>query len=64
MPTFSFFCTESNTYQAWFEAESLEAAQAMVDKIEQGEMSVQELPEFQQKLRGIEALFESPEQVD
>ena len=64
MPTFSFFYTESNTYQAWFEAESLEAAQAMVDQIEQGEVAVEELPELFQKLEGVETTVERAEECD
>ena len=64
MPMFSVWYTESNTYKVWFKAESLEAAQAMIDKIEQGEMSIEELPGSEQKLKGVETIVESPYEVD
>jgi hypothetical protein len=47
--TFTFWYDETYTYQVWFEAESLEEAQALLAQVDESEIEVSELPNVSQK---------------
>jgi hypothetical protein len=57
MATFTFMYTHGITYRAYFEAESLEEAEAKLQAISNGESKIwlDQLPEYSEKLRGEEA---------
>jgi hypothetical protein len=51
MKTFVFWYTETSTYKASFEAESLESAEAMLEAVQNGGVDMAELPEFYEKYK-------------
>jgi len=58
MPTFEFWYDETYTYKAWFDAENLEEAKKLLDKVTDGEISIDQLPEFGNKDKGYKVSFE------
>jgi hypothetical protein len=54
MPEFEFWYDETATYKAWFEADSKEQAIEMLEKLEGGMISIDDLPNYQGKLKGYE----------
>ncbi len=62
--TYTFWYTESYTYKGGFKAESLEQAQELLSQVfDDGEISVEELPEFWSKDKGYEVEY-SPETLE
>ena len=55
MATFSIWYNQTDTYKVWFEAESKDAAQALLDEVFFEGMSLEELPNFRQKLKMVES---------
>jgi hypothetical protein len=49
MASFSFWYDESCTYKAWFTADSLEHAEELLRKVQEGEIILEDLPEFFEK---------------
>jgi len=58
MPTFEFWYDETYTYKAWFDAESREEAERLLEQVQKGEIDVSQLPEFGNKDKGYEVSFE------
>jgi hypothetical protein len=58
MPTFEFWYDETYTYKAWFDAENLEEAKKLLDKVTDGEINIDQLPEFGNKDKGYKVSFE------
>jgi putative SOS response-associated peptidase YedK len=54
MATFEFWYDETYTFKAWFEAESQEEADALIEQVEEGELEITELPKFVNKDKGYE----------
>jgi hypothetical protein len=57
MATYSFRFNEVSMNQVWFEAASIEEAQALLKKCENDEMNISDLPEASERNRGIELDF-------
>jgi len=45
---------QTDTYKLWLEADSLEQAKALLQRVNTGELGVEDLPEFDSKLKGVE----------
>lgn len=58
MPTYEFWYDETTTYKAWFDAENLEEAEKLLDRVQDGEMNIDDLPEFGNKDKGYEVALE------
>jgi hypothetical protein len=58
MATFEFWYDETYTYKAWFTADNEEQAMEMLEKVEQGEADITELPNFGNKDKSYELLFD------
>jgi len=58
MPTFEFWYDETYTYKAWFKADNEEQAIDWLNKVELGEMDITELPDFGNKDKSYELLFD------
>lgn len=54
MALFEIWYSESTTYKAWFEAESKEAAQKMLEDVREGDAQLEELPNFENRDKGYE----------
>jgi hypothetical protein len=57
MATYNFRFNEVSMQQVFFEADSLEEAQALFKKCQDDEMNISDLPEVFEKNRGIELDF-------
>jgi SepF-like predicted cell division protein (DUF552 family) len=58
MPSYEFWYDETNTFKAWFEADNLEQAKELVSKVQDGELDITDLPEFQNKDKNYELLID------
>jgi hypothetical protein len=67
MARFQVWYTEETTYKAYFEADSLEQAEELLEQVQRGETFTEELPEFHSKIKesglyvGMDTLEELPE---
>lgn len=57
MATFTFRFSEVSMNQVWFEAEDEDAAKALMEKVENDEINVSDLPRYQERNRGIQLDF-------
>lgn len=61
--TYTFWYSETYTYKGGFDAENLEEAKELLSKVFDGEIGIEELPEFWNKDKGYEADY-SPETLE
>lgn len=54
MATFEFWYDETYTFKAWFEADSQEEADLLIEQVQEGELEIDELPKFVNKDKGYE----------
>jgi hypothetical protein len=54
MPTYEFWYDETNTFKAWFTADNEEQARELVSEVEDGNVDITELPDFQNKDKNYE----------
>lgn len=54
MARYTVWYSETYTYKAWFEAESKEHAQELLEQVRGSEIDVEELPEFGNKDKNYE----------
>jgi len=59
MATFEFWYDESYTYKAWIEADSQEEADELINRVEDGEIELTDLPKFQNKDKGYTLTVDS-----
>lgn len=57
MKTFTFRFNEVSMQQVWFEAENEEQAKALMQKVQDDEMNISDLPKAYERNRGIELDF-------
>jgi hypothetical protein len=57
MATFTFRFNEVSMNQVWFEADDEDAAKALMEKVENDEINVSDLPKCQERNRGIQLDF-------
>ena len=57
MATFTFRFNEVSMNQVWFEADDEDAAKALMEKVENDEINVSDLPRYQERNRGIQLDF-------
>lgn len=58
MPTYEFWYDETYTFKAWFEADTEEQARELVSEVENGNLDITELPDFQNKDKNYELLID------
>lgn len=63
MPTYEIWYSESYTYKAWFDADSKEEAVNLLEQVQNGELMIDDLPEFGNKDKGYELDF-APSEVE
>jgi hypothetical protein len=63
MPTYEFWYEENNTYKAWITADTKEAAKALLDQVQEGEISLEDLPDFENKSKAYELLIDTIEEI-
>ena len=63
MTQFSFWYSETSTFKGYFEADSLEEAKKLLEQINDGEISLDDLPSFENKSKefGLEAELDTLE---
>ena len=54
MGKYAVWYDQTDTYKLWLEADSLEQAKALLQRVNTGELGVEDLPEFDSKLKGVE----------
>ncbi len=54
MARYTVWYSETYTYKAWFEADSKEHAQELLEQVRDSEIEVEELPEFGNKDKNYE----------
>ncbi len=66
MAKYTVWYSETYTYKAWFEADSMEHAQELLGQVRDSEIEVEELPEFGNKDKNYEldVAVESLEEVE
>ena len=57
MATFTFRFNEVSMNQVWFEAEDEDAAKALMEKVQNEDINISDLPNYQERNRGIELDF-------
>jgi hypothetical protein len=57
LKTFTFRFNEVSMQQVWFEAENEEQAKALMQKVQDDEMNISDLPKAYERNRGIELDF-------
>ena len=63
MPTYEFWYDETSTYKAWITADSLEQAKELVGQVQDGEISLDDLPDFENKSKAYELLIDTIEEI-
>ena len=63
MPDYSFWYTESYDYKGWFTADDMEHACELLDKVMEGELNIEQLPNWGNKDKGYEIEL-SPETLE
>lgn len=64
MSTYEIWYDETYTYKGWFEAENAEQAQEMIDALQAGDISFDDLPEFQKKDKNYTLEVEKPTRTE
>jgi hypothetical protein len=64
MPTYQFWYDETSTYKAWFTAENLEQAKELIDQVQDGETSLEDLPDFENRSKAFELLIDTVEEIE
>jgi hypothetical protein len=64
MPIYEFWYDETNTYKAWITADSLEQAKELVSQVEEGEIEMEDLPDFENRSKAYELLIDTVEQME
>lgn len=64
MKKFNVSYVEESSGNIWFEAETMEEAQALVDKLRSGVINADELPNFGKKERSYETDFQYLKEVE
>ena len=54
MPSYEIWYSESYTYKAWFDAENKEEAVKLLEQVQNGDLMIDDLPEFGNKDKGYE----------
>jgi hypothetical protein len=63
MPTYEFWYNETYTYKAWFIAEDKDQALKMIESVEQGDLDIEDLPEFGKKDKNYELELDTIEEI-
>jgi hypothetical protein len=63
MPAYEFWYEENNTYKAWIIADSLEHAKELIDQVQEGEISLEDLPDFANRSKAYELLIDTVEEI-
>jgi hypothetical protein len=63
MPTYEFWYDETNTYKAWITADSLEQAKELVNKVQDGNLEMEDLPGFENRSKAYELLIDTVEEM-
>jgi hypothetical protein len=63
MPAYEFWYEENNTYKAWIIADSLEHAKELIDQVQEGEISLEDLPDFANRSKAYELLIDTIEEI-
>jgi putative SOS response-associated peptidase YedK len=58
MPTYEFWYSEEYAYKAWFEAKDEEEAQKLLDRVQEGKLELEELPNFGNKSKTYDIVVE------
>jgi hypothetical protein len=58
MPIYEFWYDETYTFKAWFEADTEEQAIKLISEVENGELDITELPDFENKDKNYELLID------
>jgi hypothetical protein len=64
MSKHEFWYDETITYKGWFEAENTEEAQEMLDALQAGNLSFDDLPEFQSKDKNYTLEVDKPTRME
>ena len=57
MATYTFRFNEVSMNQVWFEAADEDAAKALMEKVQNEDINISDLPNYQERNRGIELDF-------
>jgi hypothetical protein len=63
MPTYEFWYNETYTYKAWFTADDKDQALKMIESVEQGNLDIEDLPEFGKKDKNYEIELDTIEEI-
>jgi hypothetical protein len=63
MPTYEFWYNETYTYKAWFTADNKDQALKMIESVEQGNLDIEDLPEFGKKDKNYEIELDTIEEI-
>ena len=61
MATYELWYSESYTYKAWFTADSKEQAVKLLQQVQDGDIQIEDLPDFDKKDKGYELDIEPSE---
>ena len=64
MPTYEFWYDETNTYKAWITAGSREEAKELLDLVQDGKASMEDLPDFENRSKAYELLIDTVEEME
>jgi hypothetical protein len=64
MPVYEFWYDETNTFKAWITADSLEQAEELVNKVQDGNLEMEDLPGFENRSKAYELLIDTVEQME
>jgi hypothetical protein len=63
MATYEFWYNETYTYKAWFTADDKDQALKMIESVEQGNLDIEDLPEFGKKDKNYEIELDTIEEI-
>ena len=63
MPAYEFWYNETYTYKAWFTADDKDQALKMIESVEQGNLDIEDLPEFGKKDKNYEIELDTIEEI-
>jgi SepF-like predicted cell division protein (DUF552 family) len=64
MPTYQIWYDETNTYKAWFTADSEEQAKELIDEVENGNVDITELPNFENNGKNYELRIDELTEIE
>ncbi len=64
MPTYEFWYDETYTAKGWFTAENAKKAQEMLDELEAGNFTFDDLPEFGKKDKNYTLELDRPTEIE